>query len=756
MFSSDLGEFFNAASCKGTQFFRSVNTSVAHNIDILRMTTSPAVVSPLVTVEQDRLPHLIELGLSSSPDAASTDSSGQEHMYHRWDYHYTRTDGHFAPTSSPTPTGLTTVWSRPRALVHPPTDSLSLSTSAEHAPAYSSTVSQHSWTNAAASRGILRCPFCNKSFSNSSAIGKHKLTHSEERKYVCSICHKAFKRQDHLNGHKYTHEDKKPHGCCFCDKSYSDARSLRLHYENAHPLEYERWLALSQATHCDTTAIAAAAAALLSSTTTTTTITGLDLDAAVAGNSGPMTFTNPSAAASLLNALSNPMCKVFASLGRPDGSPASSATNEGQRSNGHSKSRHPHDKRHRQKRRTPHGMEWSSAGSSHSSNSCGGSASNASSPSGTIMDIGDHDEKLEDRLDKSNPLAALSSISAEDISTAAKVALLMAHPLEAPKRVACATCQKRFKNQSALNGHMRLNAGYGPAGLTAPASSTTCVNTKTGAPKSYSAVEESHCGAEETIHDTHLTVSLSQPPSGSTKSQNPGENGSVLSDNLPTEFSGFNPIAHGVSNLTSRNSLRVSEVHAHIRADDTTPAPAQPLAIATRADDSWLASRYSSLSQSVQQRASNRIPPEFSHSNLFADPRPSRPQQTPPPCYLPTQPGRSSTISASTWFTGNHLLGRDKSVPRSSSGADLRSGPSTTSASSTYPNQHGLVNAKMALRDCPDSHIAHLCDATHLEPAGVATMCRTEGFRYFRAHPSGGQRSNYRRYLVQRAITKIL
>ncbi|CAH8506963.1 unnamed protein product [Dicrocoelium dendriticum] len=162
MFSSDLGEFFNATSCKGTQFLRSVNSSATHNSDLLRMTTSSAVVSPLVTVEQHRLPHQIELRLSSSPGAAPTDSSGQEQMYHRSDYHYTRTDGHSAPTSSPTPTGLTTVWSRPRAPVHPPTDSLSSSTSAEHAPVHSSTVSQHASTNSAASRGILRCPFCNK------------------------------------------------------------------------------------------------------------------------------------------------------------------------------------------------------------------------------------------------------------------------------------------------------------------------------------------------------------------------------------------------------------------------------------------------------------------------------------------------------------------------------------------------------------------------------------------------------------------
>lgn len=46
-------------------------------------------------------------------------------------------------------------------------------------------------------RGVS-CPVCGKNFNNSSALAKHKLTHSDERKYVCPVCSKAFKRQDHL------------------------------------------------------------------------------------------------------------------------------------------------------------------------------------------------------------------------------------------------------------------------------------------------------------------------------------------------------------------------------------------------------------------------------------------------------------------------------------------------------------------------------------------------------------------------------
>lgn len=80
------------------------------------------------------------------------------------------------------------------------------------------------------------CSICLKVFSNASALAKHRLTHSEERRYHCSICGKAFKRQDHLNGHLLTHRSTKPFACSAagCAKSYCDARSLRRHKENHH------------------------------------------------------------------------------------------------------------------------------------------------------------------------------------------------------------------------------------------------------------------------------------------------------------------------------------------------------------------------------------------------------------------------------------------------------------------------------------------------------------------------------------------
>jgi uncharacterized Zn-finger protein len=84
--------------------------------------------------------------------------------------------------------------------------------------------------------GIQNCADCGKIFTNKSALAKHRLIHSNERKYACHLCDKSFKRQDHLNGHLLTHQEKKPFVCKApgCDKSYCDSRSLKRHVESQH------------------------------------------------------------------------------------------------------------------------------------------------------------------------------------------------------------------------------------------------------------------------------------------------------------------------------------------------------------------------------------------------------------------------------------------------------------------------------------------------------------------------------------------
>lgn len=113
----------------------------------------------------------------------------------------------------------------------------SSSSASDHIPASPNILIKTSTNSSLATKSSPQsCAICFKVFSNASALAKHRLTHSEERRYHCNICSKAFKRQDHLNGHLLTHRSTKPFACQVdgCGKSYCDARSLRRHKENHH------------------------------------------------------------------------------------------------------------------------------------------------------------------------------------------------------------------------------------------------------------------------------------------------------------------------------------------------------------------------------------------------------------------------------------------------------------------------------------------------------------------------------------------
>lgn len=80
---------------------------------------------------------------------------------------------------------------------------LSSNNSSTHHSPYSTSTYQTPSPNSSTSDKLkektdFTCRECNKSFSSASSLAKHKLVHSDERKYVCHICQKGFKRQDHL------------------------------------------------------------------------------------------------------------------------------------------------------------------------------------------------------------------------------------------------------------------------------------------------------------------------------------------------------------------------------------------------------------------------------------------------------------------------------------------------------------------------------------------------------------------------------
>ncbi|XP_077998124.1 uncharacterized protein LOC144451199 [Glandiceps talaboti] len=73
------------------------------------------------------------------------------------------------------------------------------------------------------------CDTCEKQFSESKHLARHKLLHSKERQHKCSLCDMAFVRADHQRRHEKTHTGERPYGCPVCEKAFTRASHLKRH-----------------------------------------------------------------------------------------------------------------------------------------------------------------------------------------------------------------------------------------------------------------------------------------------------------------------------------------------------------------------------------------------------------------------------------------------------------------------------------------------------------------------------------------------
>ena len=75
------------------------------------------------------------------------------------------------------------------------------------------------------------CKFCNKTFTTSKLLGRHKKTHLGSKDNVCPICQIAFYRKDELKSHSFKHISEKSFVCQKCKTRFKTKKTLSRHHK---------------------------------------------------------------------------------------------------------------------------------------------------------------------------------------------------------------------------------------------------------------------------------------------------------------------------------------------------------------------------------------------------------------------------------------------------------------------------------------------------------------------------------------------
>ncbi|CAH1709992.1 unnamed protein product [Aphis gossypii] len=352
-------------------------------------------------------------------------------------------------------------------------------------------------------QGPQQCITCGKVFGNASALAKHKLTHSDERKYVCNVCSKAFKRQDHLNGHMLTHRHKKPFECKAngCGKSYCDARSLRRHTENHHhhrPSSNQGSPPASPSSSTSSGCIQYAPAPMpsppgTSAAATSTTVAAGAPSSSSASASSSSSSASASASSTSTTSASSSTAAAFGSMSSisvsassassPSTTTSSAASHQQQQS---------HDATPSQLQKLLSAEPLSSTNSGGGGG--GGGALSSKNGQPETRNAADNEDSftkqqfdiIQQIMHHTQQQIATSTVSknsnmknssnsknwnsqqtsngptdsANNKQQHSQPAAVAVQPKPEQKPVECNLCHRKFKNVPALNGHMRLHGGY--------------------------------------------------------------------------------------------------------------------------------------------------------------------------------------------------------------------------------------------------------------------------------------------------------
>ena len=96
----------------------------------------------------------------------------------------------------------------------------------------------------------FQCPLCDKRFSTSGYMTKHKTIHTGDEPYTCKECLRSFSHKSNLMSHNKSqhlknHTEEKLFQCDSCDKRWTTSSKLTEH-KRIHTGEKP-----FQCTHCD-------------------------------------------------------------------------------------------------------------------------------------------------------------------------------------------------------------------------------------------------------------------------------------------------------------------------------------------------------------------------------------------------------------------------------------------------------------------------------------------------------------------------